>query len=149
MNSETDSPTPINAVRVDLTETKQDTTLSLAKRRQRYIHQNELLAHIGVYDLDQVFATDTALAAIKSGFLTVPYLIELYADNYVDKLFRKATRGNDKGKLILDPEASTFVHHLRDGNELIVQGETVEVNGTYTRRLTISCCNEKLQGGVQ
>lgn len=137
-----------NVERVDLTEAKKDTTLSLSKYGQRYVHHDGLLAQVGVYDLDQVFATATALAAIKSGYLTVPYLIELYADNYVDKLFRKATRGNDKGKLILDPEASTFVHQLRDGNELIVKGETVEVNGTYTRRLTISCRDEFAQGGA-
>jgi hypothetical protein len=61
-------------------------------------------------------------------------------------LLRKLTRGNDKGLLVLDPKVSTYVHRLSDGSELVVQGETVEVNGTYTRRLTISCRNELTQG---
>lgn len=76
----------------------------------------------------------------------MPYLIELYANNYVETFFRKATRGNDKGKLILDPTASTFVHRLRDGSKLVVHGETVEAGGTCTRRLTITCREEQTRG---
>lgn len=134
---------------VDLSETKRDSTLSLNKHGQYRVCHDGLLAQIEVYDLDQVFATAQALLAIKTGYLTVPYLVELYANNYVKKVFRMATRGNDKGKLILDPTASTFIHCLRDGTELVVEAKTIEVDEKQTRRLTISCRDQIADGGAR
>ena len=90
-----------------------------------------------------------AKVAIKNAYIMPLFLLEAFAQNYRDHLLRKLTRGNDKGLLVLDPKVSTYVHRLSDGSELVVQGETVEVNGTYTRRLTISCRKEQLHGGVQ
>ena len=138
MNSQTETPASSRADRADFSDTMQDTTLSL--------HQYGLCAHMTVFDLSQVHVTQAAKSATKHAYLTELYLIEQYARHYVDALFRTVNRGNDKGLLILNPEASTYVHRLSSGNELIVQGETVEVDGTYTRRLTISCRNELAQG---
>ncbi len=146
MNSQTETLTWNQAERADLSDTIQDTTLSLHLLAELDLHQHGLCAHLRVFDLSQVQVTPAAKSATKHAYLTELYLIEKYACHYVDALLRTVTRGKDKGLLILNPEASTYVHRLRDGNELIVQGETVEVDGTYTRRLTISCRNELAQG---
>jgi hypothetical protein len=102
-----------------------------------------------VFDPEHVYAHPMAKVAIKNAYIMPLFLIEAFAQNYRDHLLRKLTRGNDKGLLVLDPKVSTYVHRLSDGSELVVQGETFEVNGTYTRRLTISCRKEQLHGGVQ
>jgi hypothetical protein len=148
MNSQFEKNALNGAQRVDLTEIMQDASLSLNPLAQQDIRLAELAAKVKVYDPDEVFATDAALSAIKRAYLTVPYLIQLYANNYVEKLFRVATRGNDKGRLILDSSASTYLHKLNNGGALVVQGETVEVDGALTRRLTVSCCDEQTQGGA-
>jgi hypothetical protein len=146
MNSQTETSASSRADRADFSDTMQDTTLSLHQLAQQPFHQHGLCAYMTVFDLSQVHVTQAAKSATKHAYLTELYLIEQYARHYVDALFRTVNRGNDKGLLILNPEASTYVHRLSSGNELIVQGETVEVDGTYTRRLTISCRNELAQG---
>jgi hypothetical protein len=134
------------AERVDLSEIVEDTTLSLHPHADHNLQQSTLCAKIEVLNLTQIYATATALLSIKRASQTVPFVIEQYAKNYAAKLFRAASRGNDKGLLVLDPTASTYVHRLSDGNELVVQGETIQVDGEYTRRLTISCRNELTLG---
>jgi hypothetical protein len=146
MNFETKPPTISETEHVDLSSMMQDSTLPLHQQAVHRFQQQGVCAEIRVFDLSQVHATPAASAAVKRAFLTPPYLIEQYARHYVSALFRAATRGNDKGKLILDPEASTYVHRLSNGNELVVQGETVEVDGAFTRRLTIACRSELTQG---
>lgn len=149
MNSQNETPALGRAERADFSDTMQDTTLSLHLLAQQPLHQHGLCAQIKVFDLSEVQVTPAAKSATKHAYLTELYLIEQYARHYVDSLLRTVNRGKDKGLLILNPEASTYVHRLSSGNELIVQGETVEVDGGYTRRLTISCRNESMKGGVQ
>jgi hypothetical protein len=138
MNSHFENNTSVDAQLVDLTETMEDASMSLNLQAQHDIHLAELVANVKVYDPKEVFATDAALSAIKRAYLTVPYLIQQYANNYVEKLFRVATRGNDKGRLILDSSASTYLHKLNNGGALVVQAETVDKNGQYARRLIIA-----------
>lgn len=149
MNSQIETKALKHTEHVDLSSTIKDSTLSLYQQQKHTFQNHYLCAQIQVFDLSQVHATPDALSAIKRAFLTEPYLIELYALHYVGTLFRAATRGNDKGLLILDPSASTYEHRLRDGSKLVVQGETIDFDGSYTRRLTISYRKEHLQGGVQ
>jgi hypothetical protein len=138
MNSQFENNASADAKRVDLTETMQDASLCLSLQAQHDILLAALVANVTVYDLDEVLATDAALLAIKRAYLTVPYVIQLYANNYVEKLFRVATRGNDKGRLILDPSASEYTHSLKCGSALVVQGETIKKGEHFTRRLVVS-----------
>ena len=149
MNSQNETLALSQAKRADLSDTIQDTTLSLHLLAELGIHQHGLCAQIKVFDLSQVQVTPAAKSATRHAYLTELYLIEQYARHYADALLRTVTRGKDKGLLILNPDASTYVHRLRDGNDLVVQGETIEINDTYTRRLTISCRNDSMKGGVQ
>jgi hypothetical protein len=148
MNPHIENQTKNYSERVDLSDIVQDTDLSLHPHAEYNLEQSTLCAKIEVFNLTQVSATTTALLSIKRSSQTVPFVIEQYAKNYTTKLFRAASRGNDKGLLVLDPTASTYAHRLSDGNELVVQGETIEVDGNYTRRLTITCCDKQTQGGM-
>lgn len=135
--------------RLDLSDATRDKSLSIHQLGSLSIHCGEAVGQMCVFDLEHVYAHTKAKVAIKNAHIMPLFLVEAFAQNYRDHLLRKLTRGNDKGLLVLDPKVSTYVHRLSDGSELVVQGETVEVNGTYTRRLTISCRNEQLHGGVQ
>lgn len=149
LNLQIENQTSKHAEQVDLSDIVQDTTLSLHPHAEHNLQQSTLCAKIEVFNLTQVYATSSALLSIKRASQTVPFVIQQYAKNYAAKLFRAASRGNDKGLLVLDPTASTYVHRLSDCNELIVLGETVEIEGYYTRRLTISCRDEQLHGGAK
>ena len=135
--------------RLDLSDATREKSLPIHQLGSLSIHCGEAVGQMCVFDLEHVYAHPMAKVAIKNAYIMPLFLIEAFAQNYRDHLLRKLTRGNDKGLLVLDPKVSTYVHRLSDGSELVVQGETVEVNGTYTRRLTISCRNEQLHGGVQ
>ena len=135
--------------RLDLSEANRDKSLSIHQLGSLSIHRGEAVGHMYVFDLEHVYAHPVAKIAIKNAYITPLFLIEAFAQNYRDHLLRKLTRGNDKGLLVLDPKVSNYVHRLSDGSELVVQGETVDFDGSYIRRLTISCRNEQLHGGVK
>ena len=147
----TASKTTINVdvERLDMSDANRDKSLSIHQLGNLSVHCGEAVGHVCVFDLEHVYAHPTAKAAIKNAYIMPLFLIEAFAQNYRAHLLPKLTRGNDKGLLVLDPKVSTYVHRLSDGSELVVQGETTEVNGAFTRRLTISCRKEQLQGGVQ
>ena len=147
----TPSKTSINDgfERLDLSDATRDKSLSIHQLGSLSIHCGEAVGNVCVFDFEHVYAHPKAKVAIKNAYIMPLFLVEAFAQNYRDHLLRKLTRGNDKGLLVLDPKVNTYVHRLSDGSELVVQGETVEVNGTHTRRLTISCRNEQLHGGVQ
>jgi hypothetical protein len=134
---------------LDLSDATRDKSLSIHQLGSLSIHCGEAVGNVCVFDFEHVYVHTMAKLAIKNAYITPLFLVEAFAQNYRDHLLRKLTRGNDKGLLVLDPKVSTYVHRLSDGSELVVQGETVEVNGTYTRHLTISCRNEQLHGGAQ
>jgi hypothetical protein len=146
MNSQFENNASADAQRVDLTEIIQDPALSLNKLSHHTIHHDEMIALVDVFDPKEVYVSPAALMEIKRAYLTVPCLIQEYANNYVEKLFRKATRSNDKGKFILDPLASTYTHSLRGGGALVVHGVTVKNGEQFTRRLTIHF-DEKMSKG--
>ncbi|HRK37285.1 MAG TPA: hypothetical protein PK347_02760 [Burkholderiaceae bacterium] len=135
--------------RLDLSKAINDESLSIHQLACMQIHAGETVAQVRVFDLEHVFAHPTAKLAIKRAYISPLFLIEAFAQNYRDHLLRKLTRGNDKGLFVLDPAASTYVHRLRDGTDLVVQAETVEVGGTYTRRLTITRRDQVVEGCVQ
>lgn len=136
-------------VRLDLSDAIKDESLSIHQLACMHIHGGEAAAEVHVFDLEQVFAHPTAKLAIKRAYISPLFLVEAFAQNYHNRLLRKLTRGNEKGLFVLDPAASTYVHRLRDGAELVVQAETVEVEGTFIRRLTITCRDQIVEGGVQ
>lgn len=135
--------------RLDLSKAIHDESLSVHQLAYMHIHAGEAVAQVRVFDFEHVYAHPTAKLTIKRAYISPLFLVEAFAQNYQEHLLRKLTRGNEKGLFVLDPAASTYVHRLRDGTELVVQAETVEVEGTYTRRLTITCRDQVMEGGVQ
>ncbi len=134
---------------LDMSDAIRDKSLSIHQLGSLSVHSGEAVGHVRVFDLERVYAHPASKAAIKNAYITPLFLIEAFAQNYRGHLLRKLTRGNDKGLLVLDPKVSTYVHRLSDGSELVVQGETVEVEGTFTRRLTITCREQITEGCVQ
>lgn len=128
-----------HAERLNLADVICDESLSVHRLSRFAIRLHEISADVEVFDLDQVFATPSAKAAIKRAYLTPLFLVEQYARHYTNGVFRPVTRGNDKGRFILDPLASNYVRQLGDGSVLIVKGATIKVDGHATRTLTISC----------
>lgn len=135
--------------RLDLSTVIRDESLSIKRLANLSIHQGEVVGNIRVFDFDQVYIHQNAKSEIKNAYITPLYLIEAYARNNGIKLLRKLSRGNDKGLYVLDSTASTYVHLLNNGRELIVQGENLEIDGKYTRRLTISCRDGQMDGGAK
>lgn len=135
--------------RLDLSQKIQDKSLSIHPLAIMPIQRSEVVGQVCVFDLEHVDVHPMAKTAIKNAYITALFLVEAFAQNYRDHLLRKLTRGNEKGLFVLDPEASTYIHRLRDGTDLVVNGETVEVDGTFTRRLTITCREQITEGGVQ
>lgn len=135
--------------RLDLSDATRDKSLSIHQLGSLSIYCGEAVGNVCVFDFEHVYVHPMAKVAIKNAYIMPLFLIEAFAQNYRDHLLRKLTRGNDKGLLVLDPKVSTYVHRLSDGSQLIVQSETVEVKGIYTRRLTISCREQITEGGEQ
>ena len=135
--------------RLDFSQKILDKSLSIHQLGMMPIQRSEVVGQVCVFDLERVYVHPRAKTAIKNAYIMPLFLIEAFAQNYRDHLLRKLTRGNEKGLLVMDPEASTYVHRLRDGTEFVVNGETIEVEGTFTRRLTITCREQITEGCVQ
>jgi hypothetical protein len=135
--------------RLDLSKAIQDESLSIHQLAYMHIHAGEAVGQVRVFDFEHVYVHPMAKVAISRAYISSLYLIVAFAQNYQEHLLRKLTRGNEKGLFVLDPKASTYVHPLRDGTVLVVHAETVEVEGTHTRRLTITCHEQIAEGGVQ
>ena len=134
--------------RFDLSDAVSNTSMPLHQLANMQVDCAEAVFKVTVFDLKQIYIHDDASLAITNAHITPLFLVEAAARNTHEKLLRVLTRGNDKGLYVLDSKASTYVHRLSDGSELVVQGETVEVEGAYTRQLTITCRNESALGGV-
>jgi hypothetical protein len=134
--------------KLDLSHAINDSSLSIHLLASMSVHCREAVGSIPVFDLDNVYASPDARRAIEQSYITALFVVEAFARNYRQKLFRKLTRGNEKGHTILDPDASTFTHLIASGGALVVRAETVEHEGQFARRLTIAFAKETVVGSA-
>ncbi len=134
---------------LDLSEVFEDTSNGLHRLTLMQVQNTELVAEIRVFDLKHVYASADALTEIKRAHLTPPFFVEAFALHYRKSLLRVLTRGNEKGRSVLDPTASTYEHPIASGGALVVNAETVEHEGQYIRRLTITFVKEMQKGGAK
>jgi hypothetical protein len=135
--------------RLDLSEASADKSLDIHKLAFIGLHTPEALAQVRVFDLENVLASDVALREIDRVYIKPLFLIEAFARHYRESLLRVLTRGNEKGRSVLDPTASTYEHPIASGGALVVNAETVEHEGQYIRRLTITFVKEMQKEGAK
>jgi hypothetical protein len=133
---------------LDFSEAIADNSLDIHKRAVMHMQVAEALANIRVFDLENMHASDDALREIKRAHLMPLFLVEAFARHYCETLLRELTRGNERGRMILDPDASTYMHPIASGGALVVRAETVENDGQFTRRLTITFAKAMQEGGA-
>lgn len=135
--SETSPPQDLK--RLDLSAIKTDKSLSLHKSLKTRIAFDGLVANLIVIDLDQVFMSDEAEAALKRCYLTAPYLLDKFGKHYKENIMATATRGNLKGAKYINAAANEYVHPTDGGIDIVVAGKCVEHDNRTTRQIHISC----------
>jgi hypothetical protein len=123
----------------DLTAIKADKSLSLHKSLKTRIAFDGLVANLIVIDLDQVFMSDEAEAALKRCYLTAPYLLDKFGKHYKENIMATATRGNLKGAKYINATANEYVHPTDGGLDIVVAGKCVEIDNRSTRQIHITC----------
>lgn len=126
----------------DLSAIKADKSLSLHKSLKTRIAFDGLVANLIVIDLDQVFMSDEAEAALKRCYLTAPYLLDKFGKHYKENIMATATRGNLKGAKYINAAANEYVHPTDGGIDIVVTGKCVEVDGTKARQIHITCSEQ-------
>lgn len=134
--------------RLDLSAVIDDKSSPIHSIVAAQFNRAEALMSLQVIDLHHVYISSEAKRAINDAYVTPLFVMEAFANYYCENLLRELTRGHEKGHSVLDVKASTFVHRLRQDSELIVRAETVDANGVYVRRLTITCRHEHADGGI-
>lgn len=145
MNANSDSANPLVTPAAqtlkpfDLSAIKADKSLSLHKSLKTRIAFDGLVANVLVIDLDQVYLSDEAEAALKRCYLTAPYLLDKFGKHYKESIIATATRGNLKGAKYINPEANECVHPVDGGIDIVVAGKCVELDNRTTRQVHITC----------
>jgi hypothetical protein len=143
-----EAPDASGVQKLDLSHALNDSSLSIHKLAVMSVNCAELVGEFRVFDSQTVNVSPDALRAIEQSYLTPLFVIEAFALNYRKKLLRKLTRGNEKGRMILEPIASSYEHPIASGGALVVRAETVENDGQFTRRLTITFAKAMQEGGA-
>lgn len=128
--------------RLDLSAIKADKSLSLHKLLKTRFHSDSFVANVMVINLDHVYISDEATAALARCYLTAPYLLDRFGNHYLKNIMATATRGNLKGLNYIDPEANTFIHESDDDMDIVVSGKCVEVDGQNLRQIHITCAGK-------
>jgi hypothetical protein len=145
LNANSDLPKPLvtpasQALKpLDLSAIKTDKSLSLHKSLKTRIAFDGLVANVMVIDLDQVYMSDEAEAALKSCYLTAPYLLDKFGKHYKENIMATATRGNLKGAKYINATANEYVHPTDGGIDIVVAGKCVEIDNRSTRQIHITC----------
>ena len=141
-NSETLNPlvTPASQALkpLDLSAIKTDKSLSLHKSLKTRIAFDGMVANVMVIDLDQVYMSEDAEAALKRCYLTAPYLLDKFGKHYKENLMVTATRGNLKGAKYINAAANEYVHPTDGGIDIVVAGKCVEIDNRSTRQIHIT-----------
>ena len=123
----------------DLSAIKADKTLSLHKSLKTRIALDGIVANVMVIDLDHVYVSEDAEAALKRCYLTAPYLLDKFGKHYKENIMATATRGNLKGAKYINAAANELVHPIDDGIDIVVAGKCVEIDNRSTRQIHITC----------
>lgn len=123
----------------DLGAIKADKSLSIQKSLKTRIAFDGLVANVMVIDLDQVYMSEEAEAALKRCYLTAPYLLDKFGKHYKENIMATATRGNLKGAKYINAAANEYVHPTDGGIDIVVAGKCVELDNRSTRQIHITC----------
>jgi hypothetical protein len=129
---------------LDLSAIKSDKSLSLHKSLKTRIAFDGMVANVMVIDLDQVYMSEEAEAALKRCYLTAPYLLDKFGKHYKENLVATATRGNLKGVKYINAAANEYVHSTDGGIDIVVVGKCVELDNRTTRQIHITCRPQQL-----
>ena len=129
--------------KIDLSAIKDDKSSSLHKSLKTRIAVDGLLANVIVIDLDQVYLSDEAEAALKFCYLSAPYLLDKFGSHYKMNLVATVTRGSLKGETYINPEANKYVHSTGKEVDILVAGKCVEIDNRITRQIHITCRPQK------
>lgn len=135
---------PQDLKRFDLIAIKSDKSLSLHKLLKTRIALDSFIANVMVIDLDQVYLSDEAAAALARCYLTAAYLLDRFGNHYKKNIVAEATRGNLKGMKYINAEANEYAHSTDDGMEIVVTGKCVELDSVKKRQIHITCRAQKL-----
>ena len=123
----------------DLSAIKAEKSLSLHKSLKTRIALDGIVANVMVIDLDHVYVSEDAEAALKRCYLTAPYLLDKFGKHYKESIIATATRGNLKGAKYINAAANELVHPIDDGIDIVVAGKCVEIDNRSTRQIHITC----------
>ncbi|WP_367848901.1 hypothetical protein [Rhodoferax sp. WC2427] len=129
--------------KIDLGAIKDDKSSSLHKSLKTRIAVDGLVANVIVIDLDQVYLSDEAEAALKCCYLSAPYLLDKFGGHYKKNLMATVTRGNLKGEKYINTEANEYVHSTDTGVDILVVGKCVELDNRIARQIHITCRPQK------
>jgi hypothetical protein len=124
---------------IDLSTIKAEKSLSLHKSLKTRIAFDGMVANVMVIDLDQVYMSEEAEAALKRCYLTAPYLLDKFGKHYKENIMATATRGNLKGTKYINATANEYVHPTDGGIDIVVAGKCVELDNRTTRQIHITC----------
>jgi hypothetical protein len=145
INANSDSPNPFvtpaaqSLKPFDLSAIKAEKSLSLHKSLKTRIAFDGMVANVMVIDLDQVYMSEDAEAALKRCYLTAPYLLDKFGKHYKENIMATATRGNLKGAKYINAAANEYVHPTDGGIDIVVAGKCVELENRTTRQVHITC----------
>lgn len=125
--------------RIDLSTIQADTSLSLHKLLKTRIAFDTLMAIATVIDLEHVYQSDKAEAALKRCYLTVPYLLDKFGNHYKKSIMGTATSGKLKGMKYINAEANEYLHPTDGGYDIVVTGKSVQLGSVMTRQIYITC----------
>lgn len=128
----------------DLSAIKEDTSLALHKLLKTRVTYDNIMAHITVIDLDHVYMSDEAAAALSRSYLMPAFLIDKFGSHYKKNIVAVATSGKLKGMKYINSKANEYAHATDDGIDIVVAGKCVEMNGKKTRQIHITCRPQKL-----
>jgi hypothetical protein len=130
--------------RLDLSNIIADESLSLHHSLKTRIAFDGLFANVKVIDLEQVYMSEEAEAALKRSYLTAPYLLDKFGKQYKENIVAVATSGKLKGMKYINSEANEYVHATDDGIDVVVAGKCIELDGKKTRQIHITCRLQKI-----
>ena len=141
------SPTvssPQGLKRLDLSAIKADNSRALHKLLKTHITHDNIMAHITVIDLDYVYMSDEAAAALSRSYLMPAFLIDKFGSLYKKNIVAVATSGKLKGMKYINSDANEYAHATDDGIDIVVAGKCVVLDGKKTRQIHITCRPQKL-----
>ena len=125
--------------RIDLNSIQQDKSLSLHKLLELYIADDSCVAIIEIINLQQVYISEAASAALERCYITPAFMLDRFASQYKANVLVEITRGNLKGVQYINPKANEYSHPTEDGMEIVVSGRCADSENGKIREIHITC----------